>query len=76
MVLEMEESIDIEGNYEDYYRCFIFDLDSDNDIYYSAIEVRPGNNQAVHHAVIVAIPHGSADYLDAEDDEYGYECFG
>ena len=29
IVLEMEESIQIEGNYQDYYRCFIFDLDSD-----------------------------------------------
>ena len=76
IVLEMEESIQIEGNYQDYYRCFIFDLDSDNDIYYSAIEVRPGNNQAVHHTVIVATPSGNADYLDDEDDEYGYECFG
>ncbi len=76
IILEMEESVQIEGNYEDYYRCFIFDLESNDDIYYSAIEVRPGNNEAVHHTVIVAVPPGSADYLDAEDDEYGYECFG
>lgn len=76
IILEMEESVQIEGNYEDYYRCFIFDLESNDDIYYSAIEVRPGNNEAVHHTVIVAVPPGSADHLDAEDDEYGYECFG
>ena len=76
IILEMEESVQIQGNYEDYYRCFIFDLESNDDIYYSAIEVRPGNNEAVHHTVIVAVPPGSADHLDAEDDEYGYECFG
>jgi len=76
IVLEMEESIQIEGNYQDYYRCFIFDLDSSDDIYYSAIEIRPGNNEAVHHTVVVAVPEGSADYLDAQDEEYGYECFG
>ena len=76
IILTMEESIQIQGNNEDYYRCFIFDLDSDEDIYYSAMEVRPGNNEAVHHTVIVAVPEGSADALDAEDDQYGYECFG
>ena len=76
MILTMEESVEIQGNYEDYYRCFIFELDSDDDIYYSAMEIRPGNNEAVHHTVIVAVPPGSADYLDNEDDEYGYECFG
>ena len=76
IVLTMEESIQIQGNYEDYYRCFIFDLDSDEDVFYSAIEVRPGNNEAVHHTVIVAVPEGSADALDAQDEQYGYECFG
>ena len=76
IVLTMEESTQIQGNYEDYYRCFIFELDGNEDIYYSAIEVRPGNNEAVHHTVIVAVPPGSADALDAEDDQYGYECFG
>ena len=76
MVLEMAESIQIQGNYQDYYRCFIFELDSDDDIYYSAIEVRPGNNEALHHTVIVGVPPGSADFLDEQDDEYGYECFG
>ena len=76
IVLTMEESIQIQGNYQDYYRCFIFHLDSEDDIYYSAIEVRPGNNEAVHHTVIVGVPPGSADDLDAQDEEYGYECFG
>ena len=76
MILTMEESIQLQGNFQDYYRCFIFELDSNDDIYYSAIEVRPGNNEAVHHTVIVAVPPGSADYLDEQDDEYGYECFG
>jgi len=76
IVLSMEESTQIQGNYQDYYRCFIFEFDSNEDIYYSAIEVRPGNNEAVHHSVIVAVPPGSADDLDAEDDQYGYECFG
>ena len=48
------------------------ELDSEEDIYYSAIEVRPGNNEALHHTVIVAVPPGLADELDANDEGYGY----
>ncbi len=76
LVLSMEQSVQIEGNYQDYYRCFIFDLNSIDDIYFSAMEVRPGNNEALHHTIVVAIPPGSADDLDAQDPGYGYECFG
>jgi len=76
IILTMEESTFIEGNYEDYYRCFIFDMDSDEEIFYTAMEVRPGNSEAVHHTVIVAVPPGAADFLDNQDEEYGYECFG
>ena len=39
IVLTMEESTQIEGNYEDYYRCFVFDLNSDEDIYLSLIHI-------------------------------------
>lgn len=70
IVLTMEESVEIEGNYQDYYRCFIFELDNPEDLFFSALEVRPGNNEALHHTVIVATPAGSADFLDAEDEEY------
>ena len=42
----------------------------------SAIEFRPGNREAVHHAIITYVPSGSADYLDNQDLDYGYECYG
>ena len=73
---EMEESFSIDGNFEDDYRCFIFSLDNDEPIPMSAIEFRPGNREAVHHAIITYIPHGDADHLENEDNEYGYECYG
>ena len=76
IILEMEEAVQIQGNYQDYYRCFIFELDYEEDLLYSAIEVRPGNNEAVHHTIMVGVPPGSADYLDNQDNQYGYECFG
>ena len=75
-VLTMEESTFIEGNYEDYYRCFVFESISDYDVYTTAMEVRPGNNEAVHHTLVVAVPPGSTDELVAEDSQYGYDCYG
>ena len=42
----------------------------------SAIEFRPGNREAVHHAIITYIPYGTADNLDNQDPSYGYECYG
>ena len=76
LVFEMEESHFVEGNYQDDYRCFVFSLDNDEPIEMSAIEFRPGNREAVHHAIITYIPHGDADYLDNQDNQYGYECYG
>ena len=40
------------------------------------MEVRPGNNEAVHHTLVVAVPPNSADHLEAEDSQYGYDCYG
>ncbi len=64
------------GNYEDDYRCFILSTNLTNPIDLSAMEFIPGNMEAVHHAIIVAVPEGSADALDDADPGYGYECFG
>lgn len=76
LIFEMEESHFVEGNYEDDYRCFVFSLDNDQDIEMSAIEFRPGNREAVHHAIITYVPHGAADNLENQDNQYGYECYG
>ena len=73
---EMEESFFIEGNFQDDYRCFVFSLDNDEPISMSAIEFNPGNREAVHHAIITYVPHGAADNLENEDNEYGYDCYG
>ena len=78
IVIQMEEPYFISGNYEDDYRCFIINLEEEYDeaIDLSAMEFIPGNLEAVHHAIIVAVPAGSADALDSADDEYGYQCVG
>jgi len=76
VILTMEEEYTIEGNYVDDYRCFILETDFNANMDIAAIEFRPENLEAVHHALIVAVPSGSADVMDAEDPEYGYECYG
>ena len=72
----MEEPFLISGNFQDDYRCFVFSLDNEEDIEMSAIEFEPGNREAVHHAIITYIPHGAANNLENEDNQYGYECYG
>ena len=76
IILEMENSFIIEGDYQDKYRCYVLPLNNDEPISMSAIEFRPGNREAVHHAIITYVPSGSADYLDDQDPSYGYECYG
>jgi hypothetical protein len=76
LILEMEEPFYVEGNYEDDYRCFVFSLDNQEELEMSAIEFRPGNREAVHHAIITYVPHGAADYLENQDNQYGYDCYG
>jgi len=73
---EMEEPFLISGNFQDDYRCFVFSLDNEQDIEMSAIEFEPGNREAVHHAIITYIPHGAANNLENEDNQYGYDCYG
>ena len=62
----MEESF-IEGDYEDKYGCYVLPLNNEQDIEMSTIEFRPGNREAVHHAIMTYVPSGSADYLDNQD---------
>ena len=76
LIIEMEQSYFIEGNYKDNYRCFVLKLNNQEDKDVSAIEFIPGNREAVHHAIVVSVPSGSVDNIDQADNDYGYECFG
>ena len=76
IVFQLEEPYFIEGNNEDDYRCFIIPTEFTEDKEIAAIEFRPDNKEAVHHSIISFVPSGYADNLDAEDSDYGYECYG
>ena len=76
IVFQMDEAYFIEGNYEDDWRCFILELNNSEPLDLSALEFMPGNLEAVHHSIIVAVSSGDADNLDASDPGYGYSCYG
>ena len=76
-VFEMSEEYFIEGNNLDDYRVFVFPTNFTEDTYVKAVEFRPDNREAVHHAIIMADVTGIGAELDAESpDILGYESFG
>ena len=76
LVLEMAEDYYIAGNNEDEYRVFVLPTGLTEDKEIAAVEFRPGNAQAVHHALIAYETNGQGAAMDAQSPEYGYESFG
>ncbi len=76
LVLEMSEDYFIEGNSTDDYRVFVLPTGLTEDKEIAAIEFRPGNSRAVHHALLAYDVNGAAAAEDALSPEYGYESFG
>lgn len=63
----------------DDYRCFVLDMDFDEDVYLTASTVIPDVVPIVHHVLVYAIspssvPHALA--LDESTPGPGYTCFG
>ena len=76
LVIEMEEAYFIEGNNLDEYRVFVIPTGLTEDKEIAAVEFRPGNKRAVHHALIAYEVNGQAAAMDAQSPGYGYEAFG
>ena len=76
-VFQLEEEYFIEGNNQDDYRVFVFPTGFTEDTYIKAIEFRPDNREAVHHALMMVDVTGTGAQQDAESpDVLGYEAFG
>ena len=76
-VFQLEEEYFIEGNNQDDYRVFVFPTGFTEDTYIKAIEFRPDNREAVHHALMMVDVTGTGAEQDAESpDVLGYESFG
>jgi hypothetical protein len=60
----------------DEYRCYTLPTNVTSDKYVSAIDVRPGDRQVVHHVIAFIDTTGESKKLDDADPEPGYQCFG
>jgi len=76
LVLKMPESYTLHAEGRDVYQCFVIPMNNDEDKYVAAIEFRPGNRKAVHHALVFLDHTGTARKLDAADPDVGYRSFG
>jgi hypothetical protein len=61
---------------KDTYRCFTMPTNLSEDQYVSAIDVRPGDRQTVHHVIAFIDTTGESVALDQNDPGPGYTCFG
>jgi hypothetical protein len=69
LVLTVPEEFTLAASGPDVYRCFVLPTDLPEDKYVTAVEVRPGNRRAVHHAVIVYDADGRARKLEEQEKE-------
>ncbi len=60
----------------DVYRCFVIPTNYTEDRYISALEVKPGNRNIVHHVLVFLDTSGAARRLDGKDSQPGYSTFG
>lgn len=64
------------GDMTDQYQVFVIPTGFDEDVAVRALEVRPGNGSIAHHAILGLDISGTAENLDAQDPDLGYESFG
>jgi hypothetical protein len=60
----------------DTYRCFPMPTNLPTDTYVSAIDIKPGDRQTVHHVIAFIDTTGASQKLDDADPDPGYTCFG
>lgn len=76
LVLAMAEPYEHGGDMTDQYQVFVLPGDPNADLSIRALEVRPGNRNVAHHAILGLDVSGTAQALDANDPDPGYESFG
>lgn len=69
--MAVDFAVPAEGN--DLYRCFVAPADIVQDHWVRAVDMRPGNPQVVHHAILFQDISGTARKRDTGS---GYDCFG
>jgi len=71
--IQMREPFAVAADGPDLYRCFVLPLPPHAQHYIRQVEIRPGDPNAVHHALLFQDVTGQ---VRKRDDGSGYECFG
>ncbi|MFB2970472.1 hypothetical protein ACE1CD_15990 [Aerosakkonema sp. BLCC-F183] len=76
LILKVPQPYTVEATDGDRYQCFVLPLNLPEDLYVRAIEIKPGNYKAVHHANLHQAASDEARKWDAEYPGLGYPCLG
>ena len=74
LVYWVPETYNLPATVDDEYRCFVMPEKIEQDLWYSGLEVKPGNPAVVHHVIVFADLSDSARERDAADPEPGFLC--
>lgn len=74
-ILAMPKPFEIPGG-RDTYRCFSIPFETPGPRWVSAMQIAPGNRDAVHHVLLFLDASGASAALDGKDGKPGYDCFG
>jgi hypothetical protein len=76
LILKMPEAFTVPAGGRDIYRCFVLPTGLKKKRAVAAVEFRPGNRRAVHHAVIAIDTSGAARKKDKADGKPGFRSPG
>ncbi len=66
LLLSPKEEYTLGPSGKDVFRCFVMPTDLPDDVYVTAVEIRPGNPRIVHHVLLVLDQSGAARKLEAK----------
>ena len=73
LILNLPEEFLLPAEGTDVFRNFVLPIPVGEPRYVRAVEIQPGNPQAVHHAFMTVDRHGSCHRLDTQDPRQGFE---
>jgi hypothetical protein len=76
LVVTTPEPFTVPAEGRDVYHCFVVPLDLPQDVYVTALELRPSNRKVVHHTLLYLDANGAARALDAASPGPGYPRVG
>jgi len=74
LVYWVPETYNLPATVDDEYRCFVLPEKIEQDLWYSGMEIKPGNPKVVHHVIVFADPSNAARERDAADPAPGFLC--